>query len=113
MIRRLGSAAAAAVAVAGAAAAFVPQHVASLALLAAGTLVVVAAGYLLVLSAPLVAAEAPVTSLDVAPGPGAPTLEPQGLRNARRDLAARRRADPDATAELVRTLLEGTPGGTP
>lgn len=106
MIRRLGSAALAAVALAAAATTLVPQHAASLLLLAAGTLVVVAAAFLLVLAGPLVTAEAPTTALDVGPGPGAPTLEPQGLRGARRDLAARAAADPAATAALVRQLLD-------
>lgn len=142
MIRRLRSAMAAAVGLAAVGAVLVPQHAASLALLAGGTLVVVAAGYVLVLSGPLVAAEPPVTGLDVEPGAGAPTLEPQGLRDARRDLAARTQAgslpgavhdglvaagvlaasaprpalgesaDPAAAAALVHRLLDDTFGGT-
>ena len=89
MIRRLGSSALAALALGSGAAVLVPQHAASLLLLAAGTLVVVAATFLLVLAGPLVTAEQPATALDVGPGQGAPTLEPQGLRDARRDLSAR------------------------
>ena len=106
MIRRLGSAALAVMALGAAGTTLVPQHAASLLLLAAGTLVVVAATFLLVLAGPLVIAEAPATALDVGPGPGAPALEPQGLRDARRDLAARAAADPAATAALVRQLLD-------
>ena len=142
MIRRLRAAVAAAVALAGAGAVLVPQHATSLALLAAGTVVVVAAAYLLVLSGPLVATTPPVTALDVGPGPGAPTLEPQGLRDARRDLAARAEAGslpgpvhdrlvaagvlpasaprpaaggtagPVTAAALVHRLLDDTLGGT-
>lgn len=89
MTRRLGSCALAAVAVAATVAVVVPQHAASLALLAAGTVVLVAGVFLLVLAGPLVITDRPVTALDVAPGPGAPRLDPQGLRDARRDLAAR------------------------
>lgn len=88
MIRRLASAALAALALGGAVTALVPQHAASLLLLAAGTLVVVVATFLLVLAGPLVTAEPVATALDLTPGPGAPTLEPQGLRDARRRLAA-------------------------
>lgn len=87
MIRRLGSAALAAVALAGMVAVVVPQHAASLVLLSAGTLVVVAAAFLLVLAGPLVTADRPTTALDVEPAAGVPPLEPQGLRDARRDLA--------------------------
>lgn len=89
MIRRLGSAALAAVALAGVVVAIVPQHAASLVLLAAGTVVVIAAGFLLLLTGPLVTADRPTTALDVARAAGAPSLEPQGLRDARRDLAGR------------------------
>lgn len=89
MTRRLVPVVLAAIALAGAVAAVVPQHAASLALLAAGTVVVVSAVFLLLLAGPLVTATHPVTALDVAPGAGAPTLDPQGLRDARRDLAAR------------------------
>lgn len=89
MIRRLGSASVAAAALGGAITSLVPQHAASLLLLAAGTLVVVAAAFLLVLAGPLVTTGPPATALDVAPGRAAPTLEPQGLRDARRDLSAR------------------------
>ena len=103
MIRRLGSAALAAVALAGVVATIVPQHAASLALLAAGTLVVVAAAFLLVLTGPLVAARPPATALDVARTAGAPSLEPQGLRDARRDLAAR--ATPGSLPAAVRDRL--------
>lgn len=88
MIRRLGSAALGSIALAGAVAAAVPQHAASLALLAAGTLVVVAAAFVLLLAGPLVMGERPHTALDVSPAPGAPPLEPHGLRAARRDLEA-------------------------
>jgi hypothetical protein len=106
VIRRLGSATLAVVALGAALTTLLPQHAASFLLLAAGTLVVVAAAFVLVLAGPLVTAVAPVTALDVGPGPGAPTLEPQGLRHARRDLAARATTDPAATAELVRRLLD-------
>lgn len=106
MIRRLRSAAVAAMALAGAAAALVPQHAASLASLAAGTLVVVAAAYLLVLSGPLASAAPPVTSLDES-GAGAATLEPQRLREARRDLHARRAAGSLPTAVHERLVAAG------
>lgn len=89
MNRRLASVCVAAAALAGGVATVLPQHAASLALLAAGTVVVVAAAFLLLLAGPSVAADAPVTALDVAPGAGAPALDPQGLRDARRDLTAR------------------------
>lgn len=89
MNRRLRAAAVAAAALASATATVLPQHAASLVLLAAGTVVVVAAAFLLVLAGPLVAAPRPATALDVAPGAGAPPLDPQGLRDARRDLASR------------------------
>jgi hypothetical protein len=89
MTRRLLSASIAAVALAGAGAAVVPQHAASLVLVASGTVVVVAAVFLLVLAGPLVTSERPVSALDVAPGAGAAPLDPHGLRDARRDLAAR------------------------
>lgn len=92
MTRRLASVALAAAALAGGVASVLPQHAASLALLAAGTVVVVAAMFLLLLAGPLVTAEHPVAALDVAPGSGAPALDPQGLRDARRDLATRHAA---------------------
>lgn len=135
MTRRLGSAALAAVALAGFVAAVVPQHAASLALLAAGTLVVVAATYVLVLAGPLVTADPPRSAVDALPAAGAPSLDPQGLRDARRDLVARTtsgavpapvrdrlamvgidapvgastgtRSDPAGVASLVNRLLDG------
>lgn len=88
MNRRLFAASLAAAALAGAGAALVPQHAASLVLLASGT-VVVAAVFLLVLAGPLVTGERPVSALDVVPGAGAAPLDPHGLRDARRDLAVR------------------------
>lgn len=135
MTRRLVSVALAAVALAGGFAAVVPQHAASLALVAAGTVVVVSAVFLLLLAGPLATAAHPVTALDVAPRAGAPALDPQGLRDARRDVAARHApgslpapvrdrlvraglldpsdppatgttADPAGTAELVHRLLD-------
>lgn len=89
MIRRLGPVALSAVAVAGAAVAVVPQHAASLAALAAATVVVVLALFLLVLAGPLVTTEPPATALDAPPPGHVPGLDPQGLRDARRDLAGR------------------------
>jgi hypothetical protein len=142
VIRRLGSAALAAVALAGAVAAIVPQHGASLALLAGGTIVVVAAVFVLVLAGPLVTGGPPRTVLDIEPSGGAPALEPHGLSDARRDLAARTapgsvpaavadrlaaagipatagaggRSDPAAVAAIVHRLLDGehlAPDGGP
>lgn len=89
MNRRLLSASIAAAALTGVGMAVVPQHAASLVLLASGTVVVVAAVFLLVLAGPLVTAERPVSALDVVPGVGAAPLDPHGLRDARRDLAVR------------------------
>lgn len=89
MIRRLGPVALSTVAVAGVAVAVVPQHAASLAALAAATVVVVLALFLLVLAGPLVTADPPSTALDVPRAGHAPGLDPQGLRDARRDLAGR------------------------
>lgn len=103
MIRRLGSAALAAVSLAGVVVAIVPQHAASLVLLTAGTLVVVAAAFLLVLAGPLVTADQPTTALDVERAAGAPALEPQGLRDARRDLAGR--SAPGSVPAAVRDRL--------
>ena len=111
MIRRLGSAALAAVALAGSVAVLVPQHAASLVLLTAGTLVVVAAAFLLVLAGPLVTADRPTTALDVARATGAPSLEPQGLRDARRDLAAR--TVPGVLPAVVRDRLRAGGLGVP
>lgn len=92
MNRRLVPVALAALVVAGTAAAVVPQHAASIAALAAATVVVVLALLLLVLAGPLVTAEPPTTALDGLPPGRAPALDPQGLRDARRDLAGRRAA---------------------
>lgn len=92
MNRRLLAVTLAAVTVAGAAAAVVPQHAASVAALAAATVVVVLALLLLVLAGPLVTAEPLTTALDGVPAGRAPALDPQGLRDARRDLAGRRGA---------------------
>ena len=103
MIRRLASAALAALALGAAVAVVLPQHAASLALLAAGTVTVVAATFLLLLAGPLVTADRPTTPLDGERSAGAPTLEPQGLRDARRDLAAR--AAPGSVPAAVRDRL--------
>lgn len=93
MNRRLAPVAAAAVAVAGAVTAVVPQHAASLVLLAATTVLVVLALFLLVLAGPLVTAESPRTALDRGSAScAAPALDPQGLRDARRDLGQRHRS---------------------
>lgn len=93
MNRRLLPVALAALAVAGAATAVVPQHLASLVVLAAATVVVVLALLLLVLAGPLVTTEPPTSPLDGTPAGRVPALDPQGLRDARRDLASRRRVD--------------------
>jgi hypothetical protein len=90
VIRRLASAAAAAAALAGAGAAIFPQHVASVAVLAAATVAVVAAAFLLVLAGPVVSARPEPWPRSSAPAHIAPPLDPHGLRDARRDLAARR-----------------------
>jgi hypothetical protein len=104
--RRLRSIAAAAAALAGAGTAVVPQHAASLAVLAAATVAVVAAAFLLVLAGPLVTAERPRTTLDGAAARSkAPSLDPQGLRDARRDLAAR--GDGTLTPAVHRRLRAG------
>jgi len=89
VIRRLASVAVAAAAIAGAGAAVVPQHAATLVVLGVATVAVVAAGFLLVLAGPLVS-----NRPEPWPAPGAatspvPVLDPQGLRDARRDLAGR------------------------
>lgn len=106
MNRRLRSVAVAAVALAGAGATVVPQHAASLAVLAAATVAVVAAAFLLVLAGPLVTAERPATALDgVAPRSRASALDPQGLRDSRRDLAAR--GDGALTPAVHRRLRAG------
>lgn len=89
MTRRLVPVVLSSVAVAGIAVVVVPQHAASLAALAAATVVVVLALFLLVLAGPLVTAEPPTTALDAPPGGRAPGLDPQGLRDARRDLTGR------------------------
>ncbi len=107
MIRRLQAVVAAAVAVAAVAAVVVPQHAASLALLAAGTVVVVLAVFLLVLAGPLVTGEHPATALDASPGTGAPGLDPQGLRDARRDLAGRAQASSLPPAIWERLVVAG------
>jgi len=89
VIRRLASVAAAAAAIAGAAAVVVPQHAASLASLAAGTVAVVAAIFLVVLAGPLVSAAPSGSTLAVGGERAAPApLDPQGLRDARRDLSS-------------------------
>lgn len=106
MNRRLRSVAVAAAALAGAGAAVVPQHAASLAVLAAATVAVVAAAFLLVLAGPLVTADRPRTALDgVTARSAAPALDPQGLRDARRDLAAR--GDGRLTPAVHRRLRAG------
>lgn len=89
MNRRLVPVVLAALAVAGTAVAVVPQHAASIAALGAATVVVVLALLLLVLAGPLVTTEGPTTALDGLPPGQAPALDPQGLRDARRDLAGR------------------------
>lgn len=86
MIRRVVALAAASGAVAAMAVVVVPQHAASALALAGAAVVVVLAVSALVLAGPLVEREVPVTELDVGDAPGAPTLEPAGLRDARRDL---------------------------
>lgn len=93
MNRRLLSVALAAVAVAGLSTAVVPQHLASLVVLAAATVVVVLALFLLVLAGPLVTTAPPTTALDGVAAGRVPALDPQGLRDARRDLGGRRRAE--------------------
>lgn len=89
MTRRLASVLAAAATLAGTVAVVVPQHAASLVALAGGTVVVVLAVFLLVLAGPLATAEQPRSALDGHAVTGAPSLDPQGLRDARRDLAGR------------------------
>lgn len=89
MSHRLVSVAVAALAVAGAGAAVFPQHVATLAVLATATVAVVAAGFLLVLAGALLSARpAPWSGTSLLST--VPPLDPHGLRDARRDLAARR-----------------------
>ncbi len=66
----------------------VPQHAASLAALAAATVVVVLAVVALVVVAPLAERDIPITELDVVDAGGAVPLDPPGLRDARRDVAA-------------------------
>lgn len=87
MIRRVGSVAVGAAATAGTAVALVPQHAASLAVLATATVAVVVAGFVLVLAGPLVAARPPAWPGRGSPPGAPPPLDPQGLRDARRAVA--------------------------
>lgn len=104
MTRRLASVVAAAAALAGMVASVVPQHAASVVALAGGAVVVVLAVFLLVLAGPLAVAEQPRSDLDGSAVPGASRLDPQGLRDARRDLAGRS-AVPSPLAVRERLLV--------
>lgn len=110
MIRRLASVAAGAAALAGLAIALLPQHAASIAALAAATVAVVAASFLLVLAGPFVTARP-----EPWPAPAGarlvPPLDPQGLRDARRTVAARRAAGTDVRALLDELARPPEPGG--
>ncbi|HEX4901503.1 MAG TPA: hypothetical protein VFV42_01750 [Acidimicrobiales bacterium] len=112
MIRRIGAVAVAASVVAGLGTVIVPQHAASLAAVAAATVAVVAATFLLVVAGPLVAAPPPAW-----PGAGGragtpPPLDPQGLRDARREVARRLAAGTSARALLAELQTPSSPGGT-
>lgn len=65
-----------------------PQHAASVVALGAATVVVVLAVVALVVVGPLAERDVPVTELDTAEPVAPPRLDPPGLRDARRDLAA-------------------------
>ncbi len=103
MNQRIVTAALAATVLAGAATVLVPQHLASIARVAAVAVVVVAGGLVLGAVGPLVAAEPPSTALDAAPTGAASPLDPHGLRDARRDLD--RPAAPGALPPPVRDRL--------
>lgn len=115
MIRRVGSTVVAAVAVAGLASVIVPQHAASLAALAAATVAAVTAALVLVATGPLVAARPPAWPGLRPDTRAAPPLDPQGLRDARRAVAAHVRAgaDPCDLLDPARSTARPTPtGGT-
>jgi len=114
VIRRVASTAVAAAAAAGLVTAVVPQHAASLAVLAAATVAAVTAVLLLAVTGPLVAARPPAWPVG-AERRGAPPLDPQGLRDARRAVAAHVRAGADLRDLLdpTRSTARPTPtGGT-
>ena len=79
---------AAALTAGGVAVVIVPQHAAAITSVAAATVVVVLAAVALVIMGPLTEREVPITELDVAEAGSAVPLDPPGLRDARRDLAA-------------------------
>lgn len=93
MNRHLVAAAAAAVALAGGVILVVPQHAVSILRLFAGSVVVAAGALVLSAVAPYVAATPAETALDRTARRRVDTLDPHGLRDARRDLG--RGAAPD------------------
>lgn len=103
MNRRIAVAALAGAVVSGLVVVVLPQHATSIVRVGASTVTAIAAALVIAAVAPVVAREPTTSALDHVPTPGASPLDPQGLRDARRDID--RPTAPGSVPSAVRRRL--------